>query len=496
VTGISGSAAATTRRHLEVWSGGQGGVDRAALDVALELGLPLGGWVPRGRLAEDGPVPARYAQLREADSSDYAVRTRLNVQESDATVVLRVGRAAGGTLGTVNAARRLHRPLLEIDLDREAPREAAAAIRGWLEGLLPGPRAIRLNVAGPRASEAPRSYALARETLRLALAAYAPAEPAAAGVPGDVAGATGRRPQERGRERGRGRGLFLHPRRHAPARQRRSPRLERLTTVPLGWAAERLTAPLFRWDRARLATPEVVLAVRDLAPEPVGYRIALVTDLHHGPAVPARWLSAVAAKTAQLAPDLILLGGDFVSHARADLRGLAELIAQFRAPDGTLAVLGNHDHWVDPDAVAESVERGGARVLTNAHVLIRRGTGTLAVGGVDDFSHGAVRPDEAFAGIPSDVPRILLSHNPDLIEYLPAGLRVDAMLSGHTHNGQAHLPFLGPITAPSQFGRRYLHGLKRVGHTWLYVSAGIGSAWVPRWGNPPELPMIRLTAAA
>jgi len=70
---------------------------------------------------------------------------------------------------------------------------------------------------------------------------------------------------------------------------------------------------------------------------------------------------------------------------------------------------------------------------------------------------------------------------------------VDVMLAGHTHNGQAHLPFLGPITAPSQFGRKYLHGLKRVGHTWLYVSAGVGSAWIPRWRNPPELPVIRLT---
>lgn len=290
--------------------------------------------------------------------------------------------------------------------------------------------------------------------------------------------------------------LFLHPRRHAPARERRPPLLERFTTVPLGWAAERLFAPFFRWDSARLETPEIPLAVRGLAPEFDGYRIALVTDLHHGPAVPTRWLSRVAERVAELAPDLVVLGGDFVSHARGDLRGLVEVVAQFRARDGSLAVLGNHDHWIDPDAVAELVERGGARLLTNQHILIGRGAGTLAIGGVDDFSHGAVRPNEALAGVPLHVPRVLLSHNPDLIEYLPAGLRVDVMLSGHTHNGQAHLPLIGPITAPTQFGRRYLHGLKRVGHTWLYVSAGIGSAWVPRWGNPPELPMIRLTTAA
>jgi predicted MPP superfamily phosphohydrolase len=291
-------------------------------------------------------------------------------------------------------------------------------------------------------------------------------------------------------------GFFLHPRRHGPARQRRAPTLKRLTELPLGWVAERLAAPFFRWDHATIETAEVFLPVADLGAEFDGYRIALVTDLHHGPAVPARWLSRVAQRVEDLASDLVVLGGDFVSHARRDLAGLDEIIARFHAPDGTLAVLGNHDHWIDPDAVAESVERGGARLLLNQHVLISRGTSKLAVGGVDDFSHGAVRPEEAFAGVPVAIPRVLLSHNPDLIEYLPPDLRVDVMLSGHTHNGQAHLPLIGPITAPSQFGRRYLHGLKRVGRTWLYVSAGIGSAWVPRWGNPPELPIIRLTTAA
>ena len=111
------------------------------------------------------------------------------------------------------------------------------------------------------------------------------------------------------------------------------------------------------------------------------------------------------------------------------------------------------------------------------------------------FGSARVPLDEALAEVPLDVPRILLSHNPDLIEYLPEGLRVDVLLSGHTHNGQAHLTLIGPITAPSQLGRKYLHGLKRVRRTWLYTSAGIGSAWVPRWGNPPELPITRLRAA-
>jgi uncharacterized protein len=288
---------------------------------------------------------------------------------------------------------------------------------------------------------------------------------------------------------------MLHPRRRPPARERRRPVRQRLLELPLGWLAERLAAPFWRWDRVALEAPHVTLPIRGLGAELVGYRIALVTDLHHGPAVPPHWLARVADRVTELAPDLIVLGGDFVSHARSDLRGLDEVVRRFRARDGVVAVLGNHDHWVDPDVVADVVERGGATVLVNRHRLIRRGGAALAVGGVDDFTHGAVRPEEALAGIPVHVPRVIVSHNPDLIEYLPAGLRVDAMLSGHTHNGQAHFPLIGPVTVPSQFGRKYLHGLKRVGETWLYVSAGVGSAWIPRWGNPPELPLIELTAA-
>jgi len=291
-------------------------------------------------------------------------------------------------------------------------------------------------------------------------------------------------------------GPLLHPRRYPPDRERRPPVMARLVKLPIGWVVERLAAPFVRWDRARLATPEVAVRIRGLPPEFDGYRIALVADLHHGPVVPAAWLERVADRAAAHEPDLVVLGGDFVCHARSDLDGLERVLARFRAPDGVVAVLGNHDHWVGADAVAATIERAGVTLLVNRHRMLRRGSAALAVAGVDDFAHGAIRLDEALGGVPPEVPRVLVSHNPDLIEYLPTGLRVDLMLSGHTHNGQLHLPFVGPLTVPSQFGGRYLHGLKRVGESWLYVSAGVGTAAIPiRWGNPPELPVIRLEGA-
>jgi len=292
------------------------------------------------------------------------------------------------------------------------------------------------------------------------------------------------------------RGPFFYPRRYPPSREPRYPLFERAVKMPVGWLMDRLAAPFVRWNPAHLVIPRISIPLRGLAPAFAGFGIALVTDLHSGPCVPDWWLEHVAKEVALLQPDLVVLGGDFVSHARSDLAGLDVALARFRAPEGVVAVLGNHDHWVGVEHVLPVLERAGVRVLSNQNLTVRRGGAALAIAGVDDFTHGAVRLDEAFGGLPPDVPRVLLSHNPDLIEYIPDELRVDLMLAGHTHNGQVHWPIVGPLSVPSQFGARYMQGLKRRGTTQLYVSAGVGMASIPfRWGNPPELPLIRLEPA-
>jgi hypothetical protein len=148
----------TTAEALRIISGGQTGVDRAALDVAIELGIPHGGWCPAGRLAEDGPIPARY-QLEETDSPDYAVRTERNVLESDATLVLVRGAPAGGTELTIRLAGRHGRACLVVDLAAAPP---PAEVCRWLRT-----QAVQtLNVAGPRESNSPGIGAQAAEFLR------------------------------------------------------------------------------------------------------------------------------------------------------------------------------------------------------------------------------------------------------------------------------------------------------------------------------------------
>lgn len=138
-----------------VVSGGQTGVDRAALDAAMEAGLACGGWCPLGRRAEDGPIPDRYP-LTETDSARYLDRTRMNVEDSDATLIVTRRTTTGGTRLTAEHAERIGRPFLIVDLS--VPEDAAVArLRDWLDE-----NAVNvLNVAGPRESTRPGIHAAA-----------------------------------------------------------------------------------------------------------------------------------------------------------------------------------------------------------------------------------------------------------------------------------------------------------------------------------------------
>jgi hypothetical protein len=132
-------------------SGGQTGVDRAALDAAVRLGIAAGGWCPRGRRAEDGRIDGRYP-LRETPSRSYGQRTEWNVRDSDGTLILCRGELSGGTRLTAELSRRYERPVLVLDLGSDPDPDAA---RKWLREHGVGV----LNVAGPREEGPPGIYA-------------------------------------------------------------------------------------------------------------------------------------------------------------------------------------------------------------------------------------------------------------------------------------------------------------------------------------------------
>ncbi len=147
----------------KILSGGQTGVDRAALDVAIELGIPCGGWCPKGRRAEDGVI-ARHYPLQETSSTDYRERTQRNVRAAEGTLILTADELRGGTALTRALAEKLRKPCLVVDPTQRASVRRA---RAWL-----ATHGIRtLNVAGPRESGQPGSYVRTRNFLRRLLRA-------------------------------------------------------------------------------------------------------------------------------------------------------------------------------------------------------------------------------------------------------------------------------------------------------------------------------------
>jgi hypothetical protein len=146
---------------LTILSGGQTGVDRAALFWAIRHGVPHGGWCPSGRWSEDGPIPGSY-HLRETPSPNVEERTLWNVRDSDGTAIFSMSEAlTGGTAQTARFCVELGRPLLFLAATIWTIRESALALRHFLEKH----HVRRLNIAGPRASEQPEAAAFTRSVL-------------------------------------------------------------------------------------------------------------------------------------------------------------------------------------------------------------------------------------------------------------------------------------------------------------------------------------------
>jgi hypothetical protein len=146
----------------KIISGGQTGADRAALDAAIELGIPHGGWVPKGRLAEDGPIHDKY-QLQEMPTDSYETRTEKNVIDSDGTLIISHGELTGGSAFTRKMAMKHGKPWYHTDLNKLPSFQAAMIIEDWIakNGI------ETLNVAGPRHSKDPIIYGLVTVILEL-----------------------------------------------------------------------------------------------------------------------------------------------------------------------------------------------------------------------------------------------------------------------------------------------------------------------------------------
>ncbi|MDH4228021.1 MAG: metallophosphoesterase [Deltaproteobacteria bacterium] len=244
----------------------------------------------------------------------------------------------------------------------------------------------------------------------------------------------------------------------------------------------------------------------------VGTKIAVLTDVHSSFMMTESFMRKAATLTMNEKPDMIALTGDFVtgktkflnsSVGSFDTKHLDKMVRAFselKAPLGTYAVLGNHDFWSGEEAVGEIVgrtEKGlGAKWLRNKSITIEKNGATFLLSGIDDYWHtGSVL--EAYKNVPTDTARVLLSHNPDVVEELDMlRERADLVISGHTHGGQIKFPIIGFPVIPSKYGQRYLSGLIVEAGRAVYVSRGLGTLLAPiRFGALPEVTIITLKKA-
>ena len=227
---------------------------------------------------------------------------------------------------------------------------------------------------------------------------------------------------------------------------------------------------------------ETDIFIRDLPERFENFRITQLTDIHHSRILGIEEVRSVVALAQQTKPDMFVLTGDYTTSYRRFIEPCAEALAPLNAPEGVWAVLGNHDHYTDPELTTRALERQHIAVLDNAHTTVQRGPDSLQLSGIDDWSWNAVDWPRAFAGLKPTTPTILLSHQPGVLD-LEQTQNVSLILSGHTHGGQLKFPWLG---APARFATtelKYARGLFRSGDTQLYVSNGTGVIGLPvRYG--------------
>lgn len=231
-------------------------------------------------------------------------------------------------------------------------------------------------------------------------------------------------------------------------------------------------------------------------------RVAVLTDLHVGsPFNGIAKLRAAVDATNAARPDLVCILGDLVIQGVLGGRfvppeDIADELHRLNAPAGTVAVLGNHDGWLDHDRVRDALARNGIRVVEETAVRLDTPAGPVWVAGVSDLWTGRHDLAAALSAVTSDrEPLLLLTHNPDMFPLIPA--RVTLTLAGHTHGGQVRLPFIGRPIVPSRFGQRYAAGQIVEAGRHLFVATGVGTSIVPvRFRVPPAVTILTLSPQA
>lgn len=250
------------------------------------------------------------------------------------------------------------------------------------------------------------------------------------------------------------------------------------------------------YERHRVHVTRASLPVSGLPEALNGLRVALVTDTHFSRSVPAEDIEAAVRLTLQERPDLIILGGDYVTWGgdsdtkgdRGYVSGAADLLAPLTAPHGVFAILGNHD---DDRDMPEALTAKGFTVLRDARTRVTIRGEPLEIAGIRFWTRRVEHIARVLRGATATT--VLLAHDPRRL-FEAAALNVGAVFSGHTHGGQVVVPGVGAIAA-----RRFpvVAGVGQRENTSIFVSRGVGTVYLPvRFNCPPEIAIVALESRA
>lgn len=223
-----------------------------------------------------------------------------------------------------------------------------------------------------------------------------------------------------------------------------------------------------------------------------GFKIIHLSDIHHSPFTGLEHISRAIKVANRLRPDMFVLTGDYVSHESRFIEPVARVLGELRSEFGTFACLGNHDHWTDPELIAQRFRENGIAMLINEGRRFEARGASFWLAGVDDHMVGKTDLPAALHGSFPDEMKLLLAHNPIIFrQAVRAG--IDLTLSGHTHGGQVKLR-----TTPKHLIRRrkLSSGLHKRRNSQIYITRGLGTVVLPiRYQCPPEISLLELRSS-
>ncbi|MTK63119.1 MAG: metallophosphoesterase [Methanobacterium sp.] len=253
---------------------------------------------------------------------------------------------------------------------------------------------------------------------------------------------------------------------------------------------------IHEFDARDFEVVPVTVEINGLDPEFNNYKIAHISDIHLGQWISAKRIEGVVNLVNKQNPDIVAITGDSVSYVvNEPILDMLRHLKNLKPNDVTLAVLGNHDHWIGANEIRKVMTETGIIELENDVYTVKRGGAQLNIAGIDSVTLDKHDLNAVLNKLPEDGPAILLAHEPDFADISAATGRFSLQLSGHSHGGQMIIPGMGTPFRGSEF-RKYPLGRYDVGDMVQYTNRGLGTNvfWI-RINCPPEITILNLQSS-